>query len=477
MSDFKNIAILDIGKTNAKVVVVNAATGDEVAAVRMPNRVLAGPPYPHYDVEAIWSFALDALARFAAEPGYDAISITTHGACAALLDAVGELALPVLDYEHSYPQAIRDAYADLRPPFAETASPPLSAGLNLGAQLHFLKASFPADFSRVATIVTYPQYWAFRLTGVAANEVTSLGCHTDLWCPGSGDYSRLVDTLAIRSLMAPIRSAFDRLGPVLPDIVARTGLAKPVPVFCGIHDSNASLLSHLAARRSSFSVVSTGTWVVSFAVGGNLAALDPRRDTLANVDAYGRPVPSSRFMGGREFEMLTSDWPKPSSDDIAACVEQVLLHGRMILPGVVRGSGPFPDRERGMVGKAPETSAEAYALASAYLALMTDSCLSLLGAAGETIVEGPLAENMAYLRLLSALTGRDVLAVSGSTGTGGGAALLAQAHPAQTGFQRIEPWPAEPALSYREQWQKHLGSIVGDVSSAAEVSPADMPET
>lgn len=44
--------------------------------------------------------------------------------------------------------------------------------------------------------------------------------------------------------------------------------------------------------------------MVSFAVGGDMDGLDPGRDTLANVDAYGRAVPSSRFMGGREFEVL-----------------------------------------------------------------------------------------------------------------------------------------------------------------------------
>ena len=35
----------------------------------------------------------------------------------------------------------------------------------------------------------YPQYWAYRLTGVLANEVTSLGCHTDLWDYRAGDFS------------------------------------------------------------------------------------------------------------------------------------------------------------------------------------------------------------------------------------------------------------------------------------------------
>ena len=126
MTAYRRIAVLDIGKTNAKVVVLDAATGAEIAAARMANVALKDGPYPHYDVEALWSFALDAFRRFAKAPGFDAISITTHGASAALLDADGRLALPVLDYEYEYPQAIREAYDAIRPAFAETRSPRLS---------------------------------------------------------------------------------------------------------------------------------------------------------------------------------------------------------------------------------------------------------------------------------------------------------------------------------------------------------------
>jgi len=457
MNDFKRIAVLDIGKTNAKVVVVDVASGSEVAAVKMPNRVLAGPPYPHYDVDGIWAFALDAFARFAVEPGYDAVSITTHGACAALLDADGALALPVLDYEHAYPQHIQDAYSALRPAFAETASPTLSGGLNLGAQLHYQKECFPAEFSRVATILTYPQYWAFRLTGAAANEATSLGCHTDLWRPGEGIYSSLVDTLGIRSLMAPVRSAFDDLGPIMPDVAASLGLARPAPVYCGIHDSNASLLPHLVGRESPFSVVSTGTWVVSFAVGGNLAGLDPARDTLANVDAHGRAVPSSRFMGGREFETLTAGWSAPAAEDVQNAAQDILTSKRMWLPGVVHGSGPFPSRESELIGDQPVNAAEVHALASLYAALMTDACLDLLGAGGSTIVEGPFADNIVYLQALAGLTGREVISISGSTGTSSGAALLTGASLPPAADRRIAPSSATVLQAYRLSWQQHLG--------------------
>nr|WP_245680290.1 hypothetical protein [Brucella inopinata] len=57
--------------------------------------------------------------------------------------------------------------------------------------------------------------------------------------------------------------------------------------------------------------------MVSFAVGGNLDGLDPKRDTLANVDAYGRAVPSARYMGGREFDIMTDGLAMPQISDSA----------------------------------------------------------------------------------------------------------------------------------------------------------------
>ncbi|MFB2564860.1 FGGY-family carbohydrate kinase [Rhizobium sp. IMFF44] len=455
---YRHIAVIDIGKTNAKVVVLDAGTGAEIAAVRTANSVLKSGPYPHYDIEGLWDFIISALKGFARTPGFDAISITTHGACMAMLSADGSLAMPVLDYEHGYPQAIQNAYSLLRPKFAETFSPGLSIGLNVGAQIHYLKTTFPADFARVATILTYPQYWAFRLTGIAANEVTSLGCHTDLWNPTTQNYSSLVDTLGIRGLMAPVRSAFDALGPVLPALAIDMGLTKPVPVHCGIHDSNASLLPHLVENKAPFAVVSTGTWVISFGVGGDLEHLDPARDTLANVDAYGRAVPSSRFMGGREFEILAAEIGPASSDAVEAALEPTIGKGLMLLPNIVEGSGPFPGSKRRWIADNAASNAERLAAVSLYLALMTEACLGLIGARGPIFVEGPFALNSAYLKALSALTNSDVIALAGSTGTSQGAALLTGIRPATTAEN--SPVRAELAglIDYRQAWRDALSS-------------------
>jgi sugar (pentulose or hexulose) kinase len=451
MSELERIAVLDIGKTNAKVVIFDAASGAEIEMRRMPNRILVGPPYPYYDVEALWEFLLETLADFSRTPGFDAISITTHGAAAALIDADGQLVLPVLDYEYQYPQDIQRAYDGIRPDFAETFSPRLSGGLNLGAQIHFLKTAFPREFSRVRTILTYPQYWAYRLSGVAANEVTSLGCHTDMWRPDEGAYSSLVDALNIRELMAPVRPAFDHVGSMLPEIAARTSLSRPVPVFCGIHDSNASLLPYLR-QQAPFAVVSTGTWVIHFAVGGDIGGLDPMRDTLANVDAHGRVVPSARFMGGREFEVLTGELGELDQELAISALPRVLETRFMLLPNIVSGSGPFPGRQWNWAGGEDAAPGERWAAACLYFALMTETCLGLAGAQGPILVEGPFAANAVYLSALAGLTGRDVIAVPGSTGTSEGAALLAGIVPPLHSGAPAIPFDHDELAGYRADW-------------------------
>ncbi|MCO5734728.1 FGGY-family carbohydrate kinase [Rhizobium sp. SSA_523] len=456
MTSVHRIAVLDIGKTNAKVLVLDCESGRELDVRRRPNKVIAAQPYPHYDIEGLWRFFLEALGELAVTPGYDAISITAHGASGVLLDAAGALALPVLDYEYEYPQPIRDAYAALRPPFSETYSPALSGGLNLGAQIHFQKTTFPDDFARVHRIVTYPQYWAYRLTGIAANEATSLGCHTDLWRPGEASFSSLVDRLDIRDKMAPVRSAFEALGPVRPELSAALHLTREVPVYCGIHDSNASLLPHLVDRAAPFAVVSTGTWVINFAVGGDLAHLDPARDTLANVDAYGRAVPSSRFMGGREFELLVERIGPPDGEGVLAALPSVLERQLLLTPNLSSGSGPYPGLESRWINAKGASEAERWAAACLYLALMTETCLGLIGARGPVLVEGPFASNAAYLESLQALLGRPVLAVSGSTGTAQGAGLLAGARQSAKSREIMSRFDGDSLGAYARAWRESL---------------------
>jgi sugar (pentulose or hexulose) kinase len=458
----RHVAVVDIGKTNAKLALVDLAGFREIDVRRTPNNVRVGPPYPHVDVEALWAFILDGLAAFQTETGVDAIVVTAHGATGALVDADGRLALPILDYEYEAPQALREDYAKFRPPFAETGSPPRAAGLNLGAQLFWQAKTFPEDFSRAATFLPYPQYWSFRLSGVRAAEMTSLGAHGDLWNPEARTYSSLVDRMGWSKLMPPVRKASDRLGPVTADVATRTGLAQNCLVYCGIHDSNASLLPHLLTRKPPFAVVSTGTWVISMAIGGRRVTLDEMRDTFVNVNAFGDPVPSARYMGGREFSMLIDD---PSIVAEPRELDRIAADDLMLMPSVLGDSGPFPGRKHYWIGN-PDAAGPAGKLAavSAYMAMMTATSLELIGAEGPSIVEGPLAENGCFMRVLATATGQPVISGGkGATGTALGAALLIDPQVASkldSGGKPVEPDAAGSVLhAYVGRWHDRAAKV------------------
>ncbi|MDT0684369.1 FGGY-family carbohydrate kinase [Roseicyclus sp. F158] len=447
----RRIAVIDIGKTNVKLALVDADTLSETDVRTRPNAVRPGPPYPHFDLDGHWAFLLDALRDMASSHGIDAISVTTHGAAAVLLAEDGSLAAPMLDYEHDGPSESAEAYDAIRPPFSETGSPRLPLGLNLGAQLHWQLGRDPGLDERLAHVVTYPQYWGYRLTGELATDVTSLGCHTDLWNPWQGRPSSLVETLGLSERLAPARRSSDILGTLRPELAALTGIAEGTPVVCGIHDSNASLYPHLAGRAAPFSVVSTGTWVIAMAVGGAARSLDPARDTLVNVNALGDAVPSARFMGGREYERL-----RPEGDARTTVADRsAVLEDLFILPAVEPGTGPFGDHAGGFT-REPRTDGERRLALSWYLALMTDTCLSLIGAEGPVIVEGPFARNEDYLDMLNALRG-PVEASASATGTSvGGALLLVGRHSEQPG-RAIAPRDEDALGAYAEAWRDRTG--------------------
>jgi sugar (pentulose or hexulose) kinase len=448
------IAVIDIGKTNAKVVLIDSTTRQQVATRSTPNTVVREGLYPHADVERLWRFITESLGALQAEHGVDGISITTHGATAALM-AGDALALPVLDYEHEGPAELAEDYGRARPDFAETLSPPLPNGLNLGAQIYWQARVHQEHFARVTAILTYPQYWAWRLTGVMASEVTSLGCHTDLWAPAKADFSSLVKAEGWTDKFPPVRPAASVLGTIRPKIAAATGLRADTPVTCGIHDSNASLLPHLGAHEAPFTIISTGTWTIALTVGGDTAGLDPERDSLANVDAFGRAVPTARFMGGREFDQLVPHIRTPEAEDVA----RVIARDIRIQPSFIPGVGPFPKASgRWTHDPALLTAEEQTAAASLYLALVTRACLDLCGLGREIIIEGPLARNTLFGQALATLTGVPISASGDATGTSLGASMLFGHGEAQSAAgQAVTPLTVAGFDAYAQRWREQIG--------------------
>ncbi|MET3432469.1 sugar (pentulose or hexulose) kinase [Herbaspirillum seropedicae] len=454
------IAVFDIGKTNIKLTLVDEH-GQELAVRRRPNQPCQDGPYPHHDVAAIEAWLLEHLAALARQWRIRAIVPVTHGATAALVDEAG-IVLPVADYEHDFalPPAHRP-YESLRPPFAQSASPLLGMGLNLGRQLYWQSQRYPDAFARARYLLMYPQYWSWRLSGVAAGELSSLGCHTDLWQPGQQCYSSLLAQCNWTPLMPPLRAAWERLGPLRPELAQRTGLPADCAVLCGVHDSNASLLRYLrGAGGGPRIVLSSGTWLIAAALDGCVSGLREEADMLANVNVLGAPVACMRFMGGREFAQIAGDDLPCSAEQLQALIDAQVF----ALPCFSECGGPFAGRRGSIVGQAPQQPGSRYALATLYCALMTAYCLDALDAPGEVVVEGSFTSNPHFAALLAALASRTVYRSSDASGTTLGGWLLDRWERAPESATLPALAPAEPLAlrglaAYREDWLRKLGEL------------------
>lgn len=457
--------VIDVGKTLSKASLWTSAA-ELVARETRPNERVYADGYVALDADGIDAWLGDVLAGFARTGRIARIVPVGHGA-AAVLVADGRALLPPIDYEERL--ADREGYDRARSPFAETGSPALPDGLNLGAQLHHLERLRPALRERSPTILLWPQYWAWRLSGVAAAEVTSLGCHTDLWNPLGGGPSTLARRRGWAGMLPPVRRAADVLGRVTGEWALRSGLPAETEVLCGIHDSNAALLAargfeEIADHEAT--VLSTGTWFVAMRSPAEGTGLDPAvlpeaRDCLVNVDAYGRAVPSSRFMGGREIELLTGlDTRrvdiKPDQPALVAAAADVLAGGSRVLPTFAPGFGPFPD-ERGRWVAMPVDQAERRAAVCLYAALVANEALDLIGARDRILVEGRFAEAEVFVRALAALRPRDAVFRSHAHNdvSFGALRLVDPALRPSAALERVEPLPGDMAR-YAAAWRRDV---------------------
>lgn len=427
--------VLDIGKTNAKLLLIDAS-GEVLARESQPNEPVQGVNYLELGVGALEAWLLRTIPTLPERDRIAHIGISTHGAAFCAIDGQG-LVMPPIDYEWDGYGVHREAFRQIADDFQATGSPDLPLGLNAGLQLYWLQKSQPDAWRRIRHWLPYPQYWAWWFSGVAASEVTSLGCHTHLWLPKHGRPAAWASKIGIDDLLAPLRTAWDVLGPIQPELARRLQLPADCQVHAGVHDSNACLARHLRAVPGG-TVVSTGTWCVVMAPGGATDALSAKRDELMNVSVEGQPIPTARFMAGREFAELCG-----GADHALAtmpALDEVLRGDWAATPSFATADGHHQG-QRGQVwkdGAALSTGAMGVplhlrpALASLYCADVTAQLVSSLAPEqadcdNAVVLEGPLAGNAVFSTVLAALLkGRKVLRSTDLLeGTARGAWMLA----------------------------------------------------
>lgn len=420
----ERVAVLDLGKTNIKVLVATP-DGTPVEALSYSNAPDPSGPYLAIDLPRIETLILDSLAELGTRHNIRAIVATAHGCGGVLVDDYGPV-LPAMDYEATPPEWLHDAYRAIGPTYSEVFCS-ISGGAMRPAQgLLWQEHEFADAFRRAKYFLLTPQYFAFRLGGRPVTEISSLAAQCHLWNPLTSRFSSIVETKNWTRLFPAFARAGDVVGRITPEIARRTGLSPDVELLAGAHDSNANLYRYKAAGMADHTILSTGTWMIGFNRGRPLNDFREDRAMVANVDVDGEPIASTLTMTGREYQILAGD--PPISDDRAFNeVEHIIARGTIPVPSFVEDPGPVPNSggQGRIIGPPPKNSEERGANAALYAAYVADLCLDVLGSTTPIVIDGGFATNATFALILAGLRASQEVYVSRSKdGTALGAGLL-----------------------------------------------------
>jgi sugar (pentulose or hexulose) kinase len=256
-----------------------------------------------------------------------------------------------------------------------------------------------------------------------------------------------------------VTSAGAVLGALQPAWVDATGLSRNVEVYCGLHDSNAALLnarSHPELKGQDATILSTGTWFVAMRTpvsksGPAAIELPEARDCLVNVDMAGTPIPSARFMGGREIELLAgTDAPLQSDAGESAAIKAV-ESGDMFLPSYIPGVGPYPNAPLRKISPIPARD-DALVKAHLYAALLADASLDLIGSCDTVVVDGRFSRAPIFVRALANLRTKTRVMVSPDEQGVARGALQLVSQGRRDPLKTISPLPVDMS-AYRARWR------------------------
>lgn len=295
------IAIFDVGKTNKKLFLFDEQYKIVFERSARFTETVDEDGDPCENLDSLRLSVFDSLREVFRLKEYDirAINFSTYGASFVYVDEAGNAIAPLYNYLKTYPAALQkqfyDAYGGEEEFSYRTASPVLGS-LNSGMQLYRLKYEKPQLFNKIKYALHLPQYLSFLLSGTACSDITSIGCHTNLWDFTRNEYHDWIRQEGIIEKLAPLRACTEVLPAVFPGNNYSIGI--------GLHDSSAALIPYLVNFHEPFILISTGTWCISLNPFNQspLTREELQNDCLCYMTYEGRPVKASRLFAGYEHE-------------------------------------------------------------------------------------------------------------------------------------------------------------------------------
>jgi sugar (pentulose or hexulose) kinase len=427
------VVIFDVGKTNKKILLFDEDYHVLFEESTQFKEVLDEDGFPCENVWALTEWIKHSFSEILADKRFDvrAINFSSYGASFVCVDRDLKPLLPLYNYLKPFPKTLQDqfynTYGGEETFSLQTASPVLGS-LNSGMQLYRLKFERPEIFSQIGYALHLSQYLSSVLTVKVYSEITSIGCHTNLWDFSRNDYHEWVSKEDITLKFPPILSSDECLQIKFENRIINAGI--------GLHDSSAALIPYLANFPEPFVLLSTGTWCISLNPFNEsyLTKYELENDCLCYLTAQGTPVKASRLFAGYEHEQqskrLADYYGIPVNDLTGLSFDGQLIKKlkRHAMEKEIQVYSLFSERDPSEFGSSAE----------AYHALITDivtrqvasTNLVLRGNDAKRIfVDGGFSKNSIYMNLIAAAFPRmKVYAASVAQASALGAALAIHKH-------------------------------------------------
>jgi sugar (pentulose or hexulose) kinase len=295
------IAIVDAGKTNKKLLLFDESyqVVFQTSAVLPETKDYDGLPCE--DIEALIHFVSTTLEEVFNDSRFDirAINFSGYGASFVLIGADGNPVCPLYNYLKPYPPELLDKFYESyggKEKFSLITASPVLGSLNSGMQLYRLRHESPHLFQMVKFALHLPQFLSYLVTGKPFSELTSIGCHTNLWDFTANNYHEWIKAEGIDAVFPPIVSSR-----TITELVYR---GKSIVAGVGLHDSSSALIPYLREFTEPFILISTGTWSISLNPFNSdpLTDFELGQDCLCYISFEGNPVKASRFFIGPEYD-------------------------------------------------------------------------------------------------------------------------------------------------------------------------------
>ncbi|WP_214229230.1 FGGY family carbohydrate kinase [Pedobacter sp. B4-66] len=295
------IAIFDVGKTNKKLFLFDENYKIVFERSARFTETMDEDGDPCENLESLRLSVFDSLREVFRNPAFEikSINFATYGASFVYLDENGNPLAPLYNYLKAYPEELKDQFYNTyggKEEFSNLTASPVLGSLNSGMQLYRIKYEKPELFNRIKYALHLPQYLSYLISGETYSDLTSIGCHTNLWDFTKNAYHEWVKKEGI----------FEKLAPIVPSnsVMPAAFPGNNYAVGAGFHDSSAALVPYLVNFHEPFILLSTGTWCISFNPFNSspLTAEELENDCLCYLQYEGKPVKASRLFSGYEHE-------------------------------------------------------------------------------------------------------------------------------------------------------------------------------